>query len=94
MSGKFEITSSSLLRNFKRQQCAICRCQEKFNFQVPDNLWERVVPEEHRARVICLSCFDNFAQAKNIPYSQNITDLLFVGDKAAVAFETKSATDL
>jgi len=86
--------SPTLFRRFKRQKCRVCGCQEKFNFHVTDEIWENAVPEEYRNQVICLSCFDNFARERNISYSEEITDLLFAGDKAAVEFEPKSAKDI
>lgn len=83
--------SPTYLRRFKRQKCSVCGCHEKFNFHVPDEIWEKVIPKKYRNRVICLSCFDNFAREKDVDYSESITDLIFAGDKAAVKFETKSA---
>lgn len=82
------------LKGFKRQKCSVCECEEKFNFHVADEVWEKVVPEEYRNRVVCLSCFDNFARAKNISYSHSVVDLLFAGDKAALELEPKSAKDI
>jgi len=86
--------SPTVFRNFKRQKCRICGCEEKFNFHVPDEIWKKAVPAEHRNQVICLSCFDSFARKENIAYSEEITDLLFAGDKAAVEFEPKSTKDI
>lgn len=86
--------SPTYLKGFKRQQCWVCGCEEKFNFHVSDEIWEKAVPEEYRSRVICLSCFDNFARERNVAYSRSVVDLLFAGDKAALEFEPKSAKDI
>jgi hypothetical protein len=74
------------LKGFKRQHCSVCRCEEKFNFHVPDDTWKNVVPEEYRQRVVCLSCFDEFARRSNIDYSDAIKELYFAGDKVTVKF--------
>lgn len=84
----------TFLKGFKRQKCAVCGCQEKFNFHVPDAIWEKAVPRKYRNRVICLSCFDDFARENDVDYSDSINDLLFAGEKAAVEFETKSSQDI
>lgn len=82
------------LKGFKRQSCSVCKCEEKFNFHVPDDVWRRVVPTDYRNRVVCLSCFDSFARANDVDYSQWINDLYFAGDKAAVKFTAKSSQNL
>jgi hypothetical protein len=91
-----EITGKSPtnLEGFKRQECSVCGCEEKFNFHVLDEIWEKAVPEEYRNNVVCLSCFDNFAHERNVAYSNSVVDLLFAGDKAAMEFEPKSAKDI
>jgi hypothetical protein len=86
--------SPTYLKDFKRQKCAVCDCQEKFNFHVPDEIWKKVVSIKYRNRVICLSCFDSFAREKDVDYADSINDLLFAGEKAAVKFETKSSQDI
>ena len=82
------------LSHFKRQHCKVCSCEEKFNFHVPDDIWEKVVPESYREKVVCLSCFDRFAREYDVSYADAISDLYFAGDKAAVKFEAASAKDV
>jgi hypothetical protein len=82
------------LEGFRRQQCTVCGCEEKFNFHVPDDVWKKVLPSQYQNTVVCLSCFDNFAHEKNISYSRSVIDLLFAGNKAALEFEPKSARDV
>ena len=90
VSGK----SPTSLEGFKRQECRVCGCEEKFNFHVHDEIWKKAVPQAYRNKVVCLSCFDNFARERNVAYSKSVVDLLFAGDKAAMKFEPKSTTDL
>jgi len=82
------------LKDFKRQRCSACRCEEKFNFHVPDDVWKRVVPEDYQNRVVCLACFDEFASRNNVDYSDSINELYFAGDKATVKFEATSSRDI
>lgn len=89
-----EKSRPSHLQGFRRQECSVCGCEEKFNFHVSDAIWGKVVPKKYRNRVVCLSCFDDFARERNVAYSHSIDDLLFAGDKAAVKFEPKSAQDI
>ena len=82
------------LKDFKRQRCSACSCEEKFNFHVPDEIWKRVVPEDFQNRVVCLACFDEFASRNNVDYSDSINELYFAGDKATVKFEATSSRDV
>ena len=81
-------------KNWKRQTCKVCNCPDKFNFKVPDEIWNRVVPLEYRHRVVCLDCFDRFASEKQIDYSDSIEMLYFAGDKATFKFQTVLAQDV
>jgi hypothetical protein len=73
---------------FRRQRCAVCKCNDKFNFAVPNELWRKIVPEEYQNRVVCLQCFDEFARKRNIDYSNALETLYFAGSKAAFKFQT------
>lgn len=77
-----------------RQTCKACGRPDKFNFHVPDKIWEAVVPPPYRSLVVCLSCFDCFAHDKQIDFATTIRDLYFAGDQATLRFETASAIDL
>jgi hypothetical protein len=68
--------------------CKACGCSDKFDFNVPDELWKKVVPIEHRNQVICLDCFDNFAFKKGIDYSDSIETIYFAGNQATFEFQT------
>jgi hypothetical protein len=78
----------------RRQTCKVCKCPDKFDFNVPDEIWRKVVPQENQSGVVCLECFDAFASEKQIHYSDSIAVLYFAGDKATFKFQTVSAHDL
>jgi hypothetical protein len=82
------------LGSFKRQQCSVCHCEDKFNFYVPDEVWRGVVPEHYQNKVVCLPCFDEFARKQNVEYSDTIETLYFAGDQASFKFQTVSAQDV
>lgn len=71
-----------------QQTCKVCGRSDKFNFHVPDDLWARVVPEEFRQRVVCLSCFDGFAATRDVDYGYDVRTLWFVGDAVTIKFES------
>jgi hypothetical protein len=68
------------LSRFKRQQCSACACEEKFNFHVPDEIWNKVVVEAYRNKIVCLSCFDRFARERGVDDADSINELYFAGD--------------
>jgi hypothetical protein len=78
-------------RGFKRQRCRVCDCEDKFNFYVPDQVWQEIVPREYQNAVVCLPCFDEFARERNVDYSQMIEVLYFAGRQASFKFQTVSA---
>jgi hypothetical protein len=79
------------LSGFKRQKCSVCKCVDKFNFYVPDEVWKDIVPRRYENKVVCLPCFDEFAREKNIDYSESIEVLYFAGNQASFKFQTVSA---
>jgi hypothetical protein len=81
-------------RGGKRQTCKVCKCPDKFDFNVPDEVWSRVVPVEYQRGVVCLDCFDRFASEKQIDYSDSIEVLYFAGDKATFKFQTVLAQNV
>ena len=76
-----------------RQTCKVCRYKDKFNFHVPDSVWNQIVPENFRNSVVCLGCFDDFAVNKNIPYAANLDHLYFAGDAANLVWRLEVAQD-
>ena len=61
--------------------CKVCGRIDKFNFDIPDNIWSKIVPKEYQNRVVCLSCFDEFAKLAEIDYSDYINTLYFAGEE-------------
>ena len=79
------------LASFKRQRCQVCRCEDKFNFNVSDKLWREIVPVELHNKVVCLPCFDDFARRKNRAYAHSIDVLYFAGRQASFKFQAVQA---
>ena len=76
------------------QTCKACGRRDKFNFHVPDYIWRQVVPPGLVNLVICLDCFDEFADEAGIDYAPLISELYFVGNRAIVKYRAvASASD-
>lgn len=73
------------------QRCKACWQRDKFNFDMPDEIWEAVVPRRLQNRVVCLACFDEFARRKGIDYAPYLKNVLFIGDRAMFNFEITNA---
>lgn len=73
----------------QRQRCKACGRLDKFNFNVPDTVWAAVVPAHLRTRVVCLGCFDDFAERRGVPYAASLRSLWFAGDKAVFEFSVQ-----
>ncbi len=63
-----------------RQTCKVCGRVDYMNFEVSDEIWEKIVPGKYHLLVVCLACFDRFATEKKIDYSKDIKNILFVGN--------------
>jgi hypothetical protein len=70
----------------QRQTCKVCGYPDKFDFHVPDGVWQKVVPAEFHNRVVCLSCFDDFAHDRGVSYGSDLQTLFFAGRAAALVF--------
>ena len=46
--------------------CIVCGSSVKSDFNVPDDVWKRVVPSKYWNKVVCFECFGNFACEKQI----------------------------
>jgi hypothetical protein len=76
----------------QRQTCKVCGHVDKFDFYVPNEVWAAVVPPEYRNRVVCLSCFDDFATTRRVNYATRLdASLWFAGDAATFEFRVKTA---
>ena len=70
------------------QICKVCGSRDKFNFNVSDEIWRYVIPEQFLNRVVCLACFDEFARRRGINYAPYLdNELHFVGDRACFIFQ-------
>jgi hypothetical protein len=78
----------------RRPTCKICGCEDKFDFNVRDDVWKRVVPDDCENKVVCLDCFDRLAFEKGIDYSDCIGFLYFTGDQATFKFRAVSGQDV
>lgn len=74
------------LRNWRemRQRCKVCGNADKFNYHVPDELWQIIVPAKYQNRVICLACFDEFAEKKKVDYTTSIGVIYFAGNDNSI----------
>ena len=80
--------------SFKRQRCQVCRCEDKFNFNVPDKVWREIVPMDLHNKVVCLPCFDELARQQNRDYADSIEVLYFAGCQASFKFQTVQAENI
>lgn len=77
-----------------RQTCKACGQIDKLNFDVPDAIWNAVVPPDLRNRVVCLACFDTFARKNSVDYAASLRAVFFAGDAAAFEFQPIAVTPL
>jgi hypothetical protein len=85
------IKNTNHLASVRRQKCKVCGCPDKFDFHVPDAIWEKIVPSRYLNKVVCLGCFDKFAFEKQVDYSGSLEVLYFAGDRAVFKFTAVSA---
>ena len=70
----------------------MCRRKDCFDFNVPDSIWQKIVPESLRNKVICLCCFDELAKGKKVDYAKYLRKLYFAGQQASFEFKVVAAT--
>ena len=74
-----------------REICKLCYHVNRVGFSVPDEIWEFVVPEHLRRRVVCLQCFTRIADEKRVRWDKEIE---FFPVSAVTADATRSAERL
>jgi hypothetical protein len=75
-----------------RQTCKVCGHADHFNYHVPDDVWEAVVPAQYQNRVVCLTCFDDFAATRRVDYATRLdASLWFAGNAATFEFRVSTA---
>ena len=77
-----------------RQTCKVCGLADKWNFDVPDDVWNAVVPPIYQSRVVCLGCFDTLARKHNVDYAASLKAVCFAGDAAAFEFQPITCSSL
>ncbi|MBI3894955.1 MAG: hypothetical protein HY313_03400 [Acidobacteria bacterium] len=70
-----------------RQTCKVCLREDCFDFHVPDEVWQRIVPHEFQNSAVCLGCFDRFAAERKVDYTPYLALLYFAGDQACFEFK-------
>jgi len=63
--------------NWEYETCACCTREQRLSWGVHNSLWERVVIEYYKNKVLCLECFLRIADDKNIHI--DIDDITFYG---------------
>ena len=77
----------------QQQTCKLCGYPDKFNYNVPDEIWEAVVPLGLRDKVICLSCFDELACEKGVNYDGFLRSCYFAGSQASFELQVVMCVD-
>lgn len=55
-----------------REICKICNLVNRVGFAVPDKVWNEVVPEDYKEKVVCLECFTLIADEKLVIWDKDI----------------------
>ncbi len=69
-----------------QQTCKACGRADKFDYTVPDEIWHKALPERLWNRVVCLSCFDDFAANADVDYAPVLDEVYFAGRAATFRF--------
>lgn len=77
----------------QQQTCKVCHRPDKFDFHVPDEIWEAIVPPPYTNRIVCLYCFDDFASLRGVVYAEYVRTLYFAGEQSTFEFTATSAID-
>lgn len=74
-----EIQTRERPRASLQQTCKACGQPDKFDFHVPDKIWQAVIPQRLQTRAVCFYCFDEYARENNVNYAPHISKLYFAG---------------
>lgn len=55
-----------------REICKLCYHPNRVGFNVPDYVWDAIVPEHVRSSIVCLDCFTRLGDEKHIPWDREI----------------------
>jgi len=68
------------IRSWEGEVCKVCGQPNHFGYNLPDELWRSIVPEEFwEGGIVCLGCLDWFAWQKGIEYLRHLDELYYVG---------------
>jgi hypothetical protein len=81
-------------RAAQRQTCKVCGRPDKFDFNVPADVWANIVPKKFRNHVVCLYCFDDFAHDKGADYAASLREVWFAGDRVVLRLRVEQAVTI
>ena len=55
-----------------RERCGVCHKVSPVGFHVPNDVWERAVPDYFRETVLCVPCFTSFADERMVAWDDGI----------------------
>lgn len=64
--------------------CGICWKHTNFDYTVDDDLWNNIVPEEHKRGVICLDCLDYLAKKYGYILSNHLLKVQYTGTNETI----------
>ena len=59
--------------------CAICGEHTNWDYEVSNELWKDVVPDEHQRGVICLDCLDKLAKQNGYFLGNHLIQVQYTG---------------
>lgn len=62
----------SMLNNISREICKLCYTENPIGFNVPDEVWRTIVPEQVVNSVVCINCFTRMGDAKMVQWDKDI----------------------
>ncbi len=78
MGGLLRRAMYALNPRLRREVCKRCWRENPVGFSVPDEVWRAVVPARHTHHVLCLGCFDRYATARGVDWTEQGCDFYAV----------------
>ena len=76
MSNLYDMTGAIISPDWEFQRCKRCSYPQRLDYQIDDDLWEKVSGDEFKNRVLCLDCFLALADEKKIQMKKD--DIKFI----------------
>ena len=70
--------------------CSKCHELPRFDYNVTDEIWDKIVPDGFRRGVICLYCLDLLAWKKGIDISRHLIFVQFTGVEKTIVLKPES----